>query len=122
MTRQNRETFATQVDGPARGGAVPAADRLLRRYDRGGGGALGRRRSGAAALWESLPPNHPFVDGNKRAAFAATYTFLAINGGRFTVEAAQAMDFIVGVYESHTFEFSRLAAWLRTVARLPSDA
>jgi hypothetical protein len=24
--------------------------------------------------------NHPFVDGNKRAAFAVTYTFLTLNG------------------------------------------
>jgi death-on-curing family protein len=31
----------------------------------------------AAALWESLAQNHPFIDGNKRTAFAATYTFLA---------------------------------------------
>ncbi len=29
----------------------------------------------AAALWESLSQNHPFVDGNKRTAFAATYVF-----------------------------------------------
>ncbi|OYV67429.1 MAG: death-on-curing protein, partial [Acidiphilium sp. 21-66-27] len=26
----------------------------------------------AAALWESLAQNHPFIDGNKRTAFAAT--------------------------------------------------
>ena len=38
----------------------------------------------AAALWESLAQNHAFIDGNKRTAFAATYTFLAINGGRLT--------------------------------------
>jgi Fic/DOC family len=30
----------------------------------------------AAALWESLSQNHPFVDGNKRTAFAVTYVFL----------------------------------------------
>jgi death on curing protein len=30
----------------------------------------------AAALMESLANNHPFVDGNKRVAFAATHTFL----------------------------------------------
>jgi death-on-curing family protein len=34
----------------------------------------------AAALWESLAQNHPFIDGNKRTAFASTYTFLVING------------------------------------------
>jgi death on curing protein len=32
-----------------------------------------------AALWESMSQNHPFVDGNKRTAFAVTCTFLAIN-------------------------------------------
>jgi len=26
----------------------------------------------AAALWESLAQNHPFIDGDKRTAFAAT--------------------------------------------------
>lgn len=41
----------------------------------------------AAALWESMAQNHPFIDGNKRAAFAATYTFLIINGARITANA-----------------------------------
>ena len=34
----------------------------------------------AAALMESLANNHPFLDGNKRVAFAAEQTFLLING------------------------------------------
>ena len=34
----------------------------------------------AAALLESLAINHPFVDGNKRIAFAAMDVFLRING------------------------------------------
>lgn len=34
----------------------------------------------AAALMESLLINHPFVDGNKRTAFAVCYVFLDING------------------------------------------
>jgi death-on-curing protein len=34
----------------------------------------------AAALWESLSQNHPFVDGNKRIAFAAMDIFLRIGG------------------------------------------
>ena len=37
----------------------------------------------AAALMESLGKNHGFVDGNKRIAFAATDTFLRINGFYF---------------------------------------
>ena len=36
----------------------------------------------AAALLESLAVNHPFVDGNKRIAFAAADVFLRINGWR----------------------------------------
>lgn len=36
----------------------------------------------AAALMESLAINHPFVDGNKRIAFAAADVFLRINGWR----------------------------------------
>jgi death-on-curing protein len=42
----------------------------------------------AAALWESLSQNHPFVDGNKRTAFAVTYTFLVINRAILTATAS----------------------------------
>lgn len=67
----------------------------------------------AAALWESLAQNHPFLDGNKRTAFAVTYTFLAINGFRISSESEAAYAFIIGLHETGTFEFGRLAAWLR---------
>ncbi len=67
----------------------------------------------AAALWESLAQNHPFVDGNKRVAFAATYTFLAINGVRLTAGSEEAYAFISGLYEAGTFRFDKLAPWLR---------
>jgi death-on-curing protein len=72
----------------------------------------------AAALWESLAQNHPFVDGNKRCAFAATYTFLAINGGRMTVDSAEAYALISGLFETHTFDLARLTPWLRAHVRL----
>ena len=72
----------------------------------------------AAALWESLAQNHPFIDGNKRVAFAATYTFLAINGMRITADAEAAYDFIAGLYKANNFIFENLATWLRdNVAR-----
>jgi len=67
----------------------------------------------AAALWESLGQNHPFVDGNKRTAFAVTYTFLAINGGRITAEALETYTFIIGLHEAGTFNFVQLTKWLR---------
>lgn len=67
----------------------------------------------AAALWESLTRNHVFVDGNKRVGFAATYTFLAINGWRITADADTAFAFISDNLDAGTFEFARLEAWLR---------
>jgi death-on-curing protein len=67
----------------------------------------------AAALWESLSQNHPFIDGNKRTAFAATYTFLAINGARLTANAQETYDFVAALHETDQFNFDRLVPWLR---------
>jgi death-on-curing protein len=73
-----------------------------------------------AALWESLSQNHPFVDGNKRTAFAATYTFLAINGLRLTAWAGETCAFVTSLYDSNGFSFEKLVPWLRenTCARM----
>ena len=65
----------------------------------------------AAALWESLAQN-PFVDGNKRTAFAAAYTFLAINGARLTATPGDAYAFVSGLYGEDDFSFKRLTPWL----------
>lgn len=67
----------------------------------------------AAALWESLSQNHPFVDGNKRTAFAATYTFLAINGLTITADADQTWQFLHALYEGGSFQHGALDEWLR---------
>jgi len=67
----------------------------------------------AAALWESLGRNHAFVDGNKRIAFAATYTFLAINGVTLHASADEAYAFISGLHEADSFRFEELTTWLR---------
>nr|WP_194298945.1 type II toxin-antitoxin system death-on-curing family toxin [Acetobacter peroxydans] len=67
----------------------------------------------AAALWESLSQNHPFVDGNKRTAFAVTWTFLALNGARWTATAKETEDFILGLHADGTFDFGHLYPWLQ---------
>lgn len=67
----------------------------------------------AAALWESMAQNHPFVDGNKRTAFAVTYTFLAINGLRITAAPDDTFRFILDGMEAREFTFERLENWLR---------
>jgi death-on-curing protein len=69
----------------------------------------------AAALWESLSGNYPFVDGNKRTAVAATYTFHKINGYEASPEAwAVAVDFVSELYEANVFRFDKIEPWLRT--------
>lgn len=67
----------------------------------------------AAALWESFAMNHPFVDGNKRVAFAVTETFLAINGIAITAESDTIYHFIIESLEEGTFRHDRIVAWLR---------
>jgi death on curing protein len=67
----------------------------------------------AAALWESLDQNHPFIDGNKRTAFAAMVTFLAINGIELTADPAATYVFITSLYQMNSFGFPQLLAWLR---------
>jgi death-on-curing protein len=67
----------------------------------------------AAALWESLSQNHPFIDGNKRTAFAVTYTFLVINGIRLTASAADTEGFLLDLYATGRLNFGHLSQWLR---------
>ena len=53
----------------------------------------------AAALFESLLMNHPFVDGNNRVAFFAVDVFLRINGFHIAVDADDAHRKIVKIIE-----------------------
>ncbi|MDB2434706.1 type II toxin-antitoxin system death-on-curing family toxin [Luminiphilus sp.] len=71
----------------------------------------------AAALWESLSQSHPFVDGNKRTAFAATYVFLAINGLDIIATDDEAQDFVLGLYATSSVTFDNLRAWLSENAK-----
>jgi death-on-curing protein len=66
----------------------------------------------AAALWESLSQNHAFADGNERTAFAAMYTFFAIDGARLTPDALETYAFVISLYESNQFNFDKLVLWL----------
>src|SRR5271156_190033 len=66
----------------------------------------------AAALMESLANNPPFIDGNKRIAFAATDTFLARNGFYLDVGALKTYRFIMGALADSEFRFGRILAWI----------
>ena len=109
---------------------------LLQRY----GGALGVRDPGAlesalfrpqtgyyrdiveeaAALMESLAINHPFVDGNKRIAFAAVDVFLRINGWQLSRPPMQIHEEMLQMLESGTFDIAHIDAWLRGFTGQPS--
>lgn len=67
----------------------------------------------AAALLESLAINHPFVDGNKRIAFAAADVFLRINGWRLQRSPMQIHVEMIEMFESGTFDIAHLDPWLR---------
>ncbi|HTU55336.1 MAG TPA: type II toxin-antitoxin system death-on-curing family toxin [Acetobacteraceae bacterium] len=71
----------------------------------------------AAALWESLTQNHPFVDGNKRMGFAAAYVFLAINSLTIVADPVEAFAFIDGLFRAGRFGFEALERWLRAHVR-----
>ena len=67
----------------------------------------------AAALLESLAINHPFIDGNKRIAFAVADVYLRLNGYVFDADPIKAYGFMIGLFESGAFRFERLEPWLR---------
>jgi death on curing protein len=83
--------------------------------------ALHRPRTGyyrdlagmAAAMFESLLMNHPFIDGNKRVAFFATDVFLRLNGWKLQVDSDEAHTFLIGLLERRQCDFEHLLPWIR---------
>jgi death-on-curing protein len=70
----------------------------------------------AAAYGFGLARNHPFVDGNKRAAFLAVGVFLAINGRGLTVTPIEAIDAILSL-AAGDLEEAQFADWIRAHLR-----
>jgi death-on-curing protein len=71
----------------------------------------------AAALFESLIMNHPFVDGNKRVAFYATDVFLRLNGWRLEVDAHDAYRLILQLLGTGQCDLAHLREWLQQALR-----
>ncbi len=107
---------------------------LMQRYGGAGGvrdpgaleAALFRPQTGyyddiiaeAAALLESLAISHPFVDGNKRIAFAAADVFLRINGWCLKRPSIVIHKEMLQLFEAGTFDIARLEPWLREFASI----
>jgi death on curing protein len=86
------------------------------------GSALGRARNKwtygetdlaalAAAYAFGLAKNHPFIDGNKRAAFIAMMIFLRLNGVPFKPDAALAAAAILALAAGDVAE-EGLTRWI----------
>ena len=68
----------------------------------------------AAALLHALAANHPLVDGNKRTAWLATVTFLALNGVDLAgADQDTAYALVVDVASGTEAEVGRIAGRLR---------
>ncbi len=66
----------------------------------------------AAAHAFGIARNHPFVDGNKRAAFVAMMLFLRKNGVKFAPPPTEATTIVLGLAAGEVSEES-LARWIR---------
>lgn len=104
---------------------------LIERYGGAGGlrdagaleSALHRPQTGyydtliheAAALLESLIQNHPFIDGNKRVAFAVTDVFLRVNGYRITADSKTIYAALMKLFDEKTLDLEHLVSWLESI-------
>ena len=70
----------------------------------------------AASYGVGVAKNHPFVDGNKRAALLATGLFLYLNGYRLTASQADTTITMLNV-AAGTLTEDAFAAWLRQHAQ-----
>jgi death-on-curing protein len=66
----------------------------------------------AAAYGSGISQNHPFIDGNKRAAFLSVGLFLALNGYRLVATQAEATITILSLAAGELDE-AAFASWLR---------
>jgi death-on-curing protein len=67
----------------------------------------------AAALLHSLARNHALVDGNKRLAWTACRTFLAINGHWISAPEDDRFEFVIRVATGVLPDLDKIAEQLR---------
>ena len=67
----------------------------------------------AASYGFGIAKNHPFVDGNKRAAFLVVGLFLYLNGQRLAVTQADATVMVLALAAGEIDE-AAFANWIRS--------
>jgi death on curing protein len=66
----------------------------------------------AAAYLYHLAMNHPFIDGNKRTAFAIMDTFITLNGYSLNLSQEQAYNLVIQVVQKEISK-EELSAFLK---------
>ncbi len=74
----------------------------------------------AAAYAFGIAKNHPFLDGNKRTAFVAAYTFLGLNGWTLQATDAEVVAATLGLADGSIDE-AGYARFLRDHSIAPAD-
>lgn len=90
-----------------------ALGRPLNQYAYGGVDDLAQL---AAAYAFGIARNHPFVDGNKRAALTAAGLFLLLNGQRLVADKVEAYEVTLALAAGDTSE-DDFANWIRKNSR-----
>ena len=107
------ERFGGSAGIRDRGLLQSALDRPQNRFAYGGVSSLSEL---AAAYGFGIAKNHPFVDGNKRTAFAALDAFLFLNGVLFLPPPDEAAPTIEQMAAGALTE-DDLAAWIAEHSR-----
>ena len=66
----------------------------------------------AAAYLFYISRNHPFLDGNKRVAFAVAHTFLLVNGCDLELQPLAAREFMIQSIARGEFRFGQILEWI----------
>jgi death on curing protein len=77
----------------------------------------------AASYGYGLVKNHCFIDGNKRIALIAVYTFLSVNGIELTASEVDAVSLFLDLAascETQEESMDKLTQWLQTNSELLS--
>jgi death on curing protein len=104
------------VDGLRDRGLLESAlDRPRNKFAHGGADLAAL----AAAYAFGLARNHPFIDGNKRIAFAALIVFLGLNGVDFSAPEPEATATIMALAAGEASE-ELLTRWIRDRLKIGS--
>lgn len=66
----------------------------------------------SASYAYGIAKNHPYIDGNKRTAFLAAYTFLRLNGAELNASEVSATQTMLALAAGEISE-DDFATWLR---------